>query len=88
MLRHQTQREEIRAMDAVIYQVLTCANPQAVQIGEGIEIAVLSVEDGRVRLGVTAPGCRLRTIDPVPLPAGTPGFDLMGFDRGMGWPKG
>ena len=84
----QTQMEKKNAMNAVTYQVLTCVNPQAVQIGEGIEIAILSVEDGRVRLGITAPGCRLRTIDPVPLPAGTPGFDLMGFDRDMGWPKG
>ena len=75
-------------MDAVIYQVLTCANPQAVQIGEGIEVAILSIEGGRVRIGITAPGCRVQTIDPIPLPAGTPDFDLMGFNRGMIWPKG
>jgi len=75
-------------MDGVVYQILTCGNPQAVQIGEGIEIAILSVEDGQVRLGVTAPGRRLRTIDPVPLPREAPDFGLMGLERGVNWPKG
>ena len=80
-------------MDAVVWDagesdVVTCASPQALQIGEEIEVAVLSVEGGRVRLGITAPGRRLRTIDPIALPAGGPEMGLIGLERGASWPKG
>lgn len=83
-------------MDAGVWNgedcdVITCVSPQALQIGEEIEVAVLSVEGGRVRLGITAPGRRLMTIDPVPLPTEPPDdqpFGLgYGLRYGLRWPK-
>jgi len=55
----------------------TCCTQQALEIGEDVEITVVEVAPGEVRLGIRAPGRRVTRLDPVPLPAGSADLRLV-----------
>lgn len=61
-------------------QTFTCDTQQALEIGGDIEITVVEVALGVVRLAISAPGRRVTRLDPVPLPAGA--GDLRLVQRG------
>lgn len=69
-------------------QTLTCRARQTIEIGENIEIIVLEVAPGVVRLSVHAPHQRITQIDPVALPVGASELGLVHLDAPPPWPRG
>lgn len=66
--------------------VITCGARQALEIGEDVEVTVVEVAPGEVRLAVHAPGRCVTRLDPVPLPRGASDLRLVHLEGGSGWP--
>lgn len=66
--------------------MFTCCTQQALEIGGDVEITVVEVAPGEVRLGVHAPGRRVTRLDPIPLPVGSADLRLVHLEGGSGWP--
>jgi hypothetical protein len=62
----------------------TCCTRQALEIGEDVEITVVEVAPGEVRLGVHAPGRRVTRLDPIPLPVGAADLRLVHLESVSG----
>ncbi len=67
---------------------MVCRAKQALEIGEDIQVIVVSVEPGMVHLEVHAPGRRLTRIDPVALPVEASGLRLAHLEDTSAWPSG
>jgi len=66
--------------------MFTCGTQQALEIGEDVEITVVEVAPGEVRLGIHAPGWRVTRLDPIPLPVGAADLGLVHLESASGWP--
>lgn len=66
--------------------VFTCGLQQALGIGEDVEITVVEVAPGEVRLGIHAPGRCVTRLDTVPLPIGAADLRLIHLEGESGWP--
>ncbi len=66
--------------------VFTCCARQVLGIGADVEITVVEVAPGEVRLRIRAPGRRVTRLDPVPLPVGAADLRLVHLEGGSGWP--
>lgn len=66
--------------------VITCGTQQGLEIGEDVEITVVEIAPGEVRLTVHAPGRCVTRLDPVPLPVGSADLNLVHLESASGWP--
>ena len=66
--------------------MFTCNEQQTLEIGEDVEIIVVEVSPGEVRLAVRAPGRNVTCLDPVPLPTGSADLRLVHLESASGWP--
>lgn len=66
--------------------VFTCGIQQALGIGEDMEITVIEIASGEVRLGIHAPGRCVVRLDTVPLPVGSADLHLVHLEGESGWP--
>ena len=66
--------------------VITCGARQALEIGADVEVTVVEVTPGEVRLGIRAPGQCVTRLDTVPLPPGASELRLVHLEGGSGWP--
>lgn len=66
--------------------MFTCGARQALEIGHDVEITVVEVAPGEVRLGVHAPGRRVTRLDSIPLPVGAADLHLVHLESASGWP--
>ena len=66
--------------------VFTCGLRQALEIGGDVEVTVVEVAPGEVRLGIEAPGRCVTRLDSVPLPNGAAELRLVHLEGGSGWP--
>ena len=66
--------------------LFTCGNGESLEIGEGVEVTVVEVAPGEVRLAIWASGRRVTRLDSVPLPIGASELRLVHLEGGSGWP--
>ena len=66
--------------------VFTCGAQQALEIGADVQVLVVEVRPGEVRLEIRAPGRRVTRLDPVPLPPEAADLRLIHLESASGWP--
>ncbi len=66
--------------------VITCIARQTLEIGEDVEVMVVEVAPGEVRLAVRAPGRCVTRLDSIPLPSSASELRLVHLEGGSGWP--
>ncbi len=66
--------------------VFTCGIRQMLEIGQDVEVTVVEVTSGEVRLGIRAPGRCVTRLESVPLPHGSADLRLVHLEGGSGWP--
>lgn len=64
----------------------TCGTQEALEIGADVEITVVEVAPGEVRIGVHAPGRCVTRLDTIPLPVGAADLRLVHLESASGWP--